>query len=143
MSILDVARLVVYRFHEKGLEIFLVNNDLKSDPDVWKLPNCDTLKLSDQLEEDQFIEIDIESGKSKAQKLIAIEGDWHNMPSIRGLVKHDIKLAKHIVKQALPGIDKGAFFAVKETVKKLMPEEYKAVKELKDVLIDRNSVKNI
>ncbi len=143
MSILDVARLVVYRFHEKGLEIFLVNSDLKSDPDVWKLPNCDTIRLSDQLEEDQFIEIDIDEGRSKAKRIIAIEGDWHTMPSIRGLVKHDIKLAKHMVKQALPGIDKGAFFGVKETVKKLMPEEYKALKELKDVLVDRNSVKNI
>lgn len=143
MSILDVARLVVYRFHEKGLEIFLVNSDLKADPDVWKLPNCDVVRLSDQLEEDQFIEIDIEEGKSSAKRLIAIEGDWHTMPSIRGLVKHDIKLAKDIVKKALPGIDKGAFFGVKETVKKLMPEEYKALKELKEVLVDRNSVKNI
>ena len=34
MSILDIARLVVYRFHEKGLEIFLVNSDLKHDPDI-------------------------------------------------------------------------------------------------------------
>lgn len=143
MSILDVARLVVYRFHEKGLEIFLVNSDLKNDPDVWKLPNCDTAKLSTKLEEEDFIEIDIEGAESKAQRLIAVEGDWHTMPSIRGLVKHDIKIAKNIVKEALPGIDKGAFFAVKEVVKKLMPEEYKAVKELKDVLVDRNSVKNI
>ena len=143
MSILDVARLVVYRFHEKGLEIFLVNSDLKSDPDVWKLPNCDTIKLSTKLEQEDFIEIDIEGKDCKAQRLIAVEGDWHTMPSIRGLVKHDIKIAKSIVKEALPGIDKGAFFAVKEVVKKLMPEEYKAVKELKDVLVDRNSVKNI
>ncbi len=142
MSILDVARLVVYRFHEKGLEIFLVNSDLKAIPDVWKLPNCDTVKLSDKLDEEDFIEIDIE-GEGDSSRLIAVEGDWHTMPSIRGLVKHDIKIAKNMVKEALPGIDKGAFFAVKEVVKKLLPEEYKAVKELKDVLIDRNSVKNI
>jgi len=86
MSILDVARLVVYRFHEKGLEIFLVNSDLKSDPDVWNLPNCDTIKLSDQLEDDQFIEIDIEEGKSQAQRLIAIEGDWHTSRKRRSSV---------------------------------------------------------
>lgn len=143
MSILDVARLVVYRFHEKGLEIFLVNSDLKNDPDVWKLPNCDTLKLSDKFETNDIIEIDIEEGKSQASRLIAVEGDWHTMPSIRGLVKHDVKVVKSMVKEALPGIDKGAFFAVKEVVKKLMPSEYKAVKELKDVLVDRNSIKNI
>lgn len=143
MSILDIARLVVYRFHEKGLEVFLVNSDLKNDPDVWNLPNCDTVCLADKFEEEDFIEIDIEEGKSQAKRLIALEGDWHTMPSIRGLVKHDVKLAKNMVKEALPGIDKGAFFAVKEVVKKLMPEEYMAIKELKDVLVDRNSVKNI
>lgn len=143
MSILDIARLVVYRFHEKGLEVFLVNSDLKNDPDVWKLPNCDTVRLADKFENEDFIEIDIEEGKSQANRLIALEGDWHTMPSIRGLVKHDVKLAKNMVKEALPGIDKGAFFAVKEVVKKLMPEEYKAIKELKEVLVDRNSVKNI
>lgn len=142
MSILDIARLVVYRFHEKGLEIFLVNSDLSKDPDIWKLPNCDTDKLNVQLEEDDFIEIDIE-GQSPANKIIAVEGDWHTMPSIRGLVKHDVKIVKSMVKEALPGLDKGAFFAFKEVVKKAMPDEYKALRELKDVLIDRNSIKNI
>ena len=142
MSILDIARLVVYRFHEKGLEIFLVNSDLTKDPDVWKLPNCDTDRLNVQLEEDDFIEIDIE-GQSQANKIIAVEGDWHTMPSIRGLVKHDVKIVKSMVKEALPGLDKGAFFAFKEVVKKAMPDEYKALRELKDVLIDRNSIKNI
>ena len=142
MSILDVARLVVYRFHEKGLEIFLVNSDLKNDPDVWKLPNCDTEKIDHKLQNEEFIEIDID-GNTPAKKLIAVEGDWHTMPSIRGLVKHDVKIVKSMVKDALPGIDKGAFFAVKEVVKKLLPEEYAAIRELKDVLVDRNSVKNI
>lgn len=142
MSILDVARLVVYRFHEKGLEIFLVNSDLKNDTDVWKLPNCDTEQLVHKFEGDDIIEIDI-TGETPANRIIAVEGDWHTMPSIRGLVKHDIKMAKSMVKEALPGIDKGAFFAFKEVVRKLMPEEYNALKELKDVLVDRNSVKNI
>ncbi len=142
MSILDVARLVVYRFHEKGLEIFLVNSDLKNDPDVWKLPNCDTDKLPTKFEQEDIIEIDI-TGETPANRLIAVEGDWHTMPSIRGLVKHDIKIAKSMVKEALPGIDKGAFFAFKEVVKKLMPEEYQAVRELKEVLVDRNTIKNI
>ena len=142
MSILDVARLVVYRFHEKGLEIFLINSDLKNDPEVWKLPNCDTSKLIEKFNNEDFIEIDIDN-KSEARKIIALEGDWHTMPSIRGLIKHDVKVVKNIVKEALPGIDKGAFFAFKEVVRKTMPAEYSALKELKDILIDRNSVKNI
>lgn len=142
MSILDVARLVVYRFHQKGLEIFLVNSDLENDPDVWRLPDCDLQQVEDRLEQNDFIEIDIEEGNERG-RLLAVEGDWHNMPSIRGLIKHDIRVAKELVKDVFPGIDKGSFFAFKEGAKKMMPGEYKALKELKDVLTDRNTIQNM
>ncbi|MFT4565270.1 MAG: hypothetical protein ACI9FN_000221 [Saprospiraceae bacterium] len=142
MSILDVARLVVYRFHQKGLEIFLVNSDIENDPDVWRLPDCDRAKFEKQLEEGDFIEIDLEE-EGRSGQIYAVEGDWHTMPSIRGLIKHDVKVAKSLVKEALPGIEKGAFFAFKEGVKQTMPSEYKALKELKEILIDRNTVSNI
>ena len=141
MSFLNFARLVVYRFHEKGLEIFLVNSDLASDPDVWKLPECCMNKVSEQLDDNDFIEVPVEEGSQA--RLIAVEGDWHNIPSIRGLVKHDIKIVKKLVKDAIPGIEKGAFFAFKEGVKKVLPSEYKAMKELKEILVDRNSLKNM
>ena len=39
MSVLDLARVVVYRFHEKGLEFFLINADLDEDPQAWKIPD--------------------------------------------------------------------------------------------------------
>ncbi len=142
MSILDVARLVVYRFHQKGLEIFLVNSNIENDPDVWRLPDCDTDGISQKLSDHDVIELDIEDGRP-GQRLLAVEGDWHTIPSMRGLVKHDIKVAKSIAKDMLPGLEKGAFFAFKEGVKKTMPEEYKALKELKDILVDRNTIKNI
>lgn len=142
MSILNVARLVIYRFHQKGLEIFLVNSDLENDPDVWRLPDCNRDKLTTQIDIDEIIEIDL-ADDGVAGRIVAVEGDWHTMPSIRGLIKHDVKVAKSLVKEALPGIEKGTFFAFKEGIKKTMPAEYKALKELKDVLIDRNTVKNI
>lgn len=142
MSILDAARLVVYRFHQKGLEIFLVNSDIENDPDVWRLPDCNSTEVSERLKTNDFIEVEITEGQP-GQRLVAVEGDWHTIPSIRGLVKHDIKVAKSLAKDLVPGIEKGAFFAFKEGVKKTMPEEYKALKELKEILIDRNTVKNI
>jgi hypothetical protein len=138
MSILDFARLVVYRFHEKGLEVFLIKNNLESDPEVWKLPDLDMERLRNSQSSDEYIELNIEG-----EKLIAIEGDWHNIPSIRGLLKHDVKVVKHLVKEAVPGIEKGAFVAFKESVKKLMPKEYKAIKELKEILIESNSIRNL
>ena len=117
MSVLDLARIIIYRFHEKGLEIFLINSEIKQDNDIWK--------------------------HGRTIKTFAIEGDWHDIPSIRGMLKHDVKLVKSIVKENLPGSEKGAYFAIKEAVRKVMPQEYKAIKELKEILFDRNSVTNI
>lgn len=142
MSILDSARVIIYRFHEKGLEIFLINNEMEKDADIWRIPQG----LVEQWQEHgkQIIDLDtIEDENGQAIKTIAIEGDWHDIPSIRGMLKHDIKLIKSIVKENLPGSEKGAYFAVKEAFKKVLPQEYKALKELKDILFDRNTVTNI
>lgn len=138
MSFIDLARLVVYRFHEKGLEVFLINSDLQNDPDVWKFPNLDETKINELLKSGETIEVEVDG-----EKLVAIEGDWHNIPSIRGLVRHDVKVVKSLVKDAVPGIEKGAFVAFKESVKKLMPEQYNALKELKEILLESNSIRNI
>lgn len=144
MSVLDVARVVIYRFHEKGLEIFLINNDMKEDADVWNLPQgfAEKLKHSSCFKNVISLDSDNEMDENTI-KTVAIEGDWHDIPSIRGMLKHDIKLVKSIVKENLPGSEKGAFFAIKEAFKKVMPQEYVALKELKDILFDRNSVTNI
>jgi hypothetical protein len=144
MSVLDLARVIIYRFHEKGLEIFLINNDMETDQDIWQIPQglSETIREKGHLK--NIIDLDVtvdENGRSI--KTLAIEGDWHDIPSIRGMLKHDVKLVKAIVKENLPGSEKGAYFAVKEAFKKVMPHEYKALKELKDVLFDRNSVTNI
>lgn len=144
MSVLDLARVIIYRFHEKGLEIFLINNEMEKDQDIWQIPQG----LSDSIREKghlkNIIDLDtIEDENGRTIKTLAIEGDWHDIPSIRGMLKHDVKLVKAIVRENLPGSEKGAYFAVKEAFKKVMPHEYKALKELKDVLFDRNSVTNI
>jgi hypothetical protein len=142
MSVLDLARIIIYRFHEKGLEIFLIPNDLENDKDVWKIPEG----FGEQLEKwkDKIIDLDESPNvDGKRVRNLAIEGDWHDIPSIRGMIKYDIKLVKSVVKENLPGSERGAFVAVKEAFKKVLPHEYKAIKELKDVLFDRNSVTNI
>ncbi len=144
MSVLDLARVIIYRFHEKGLEIFLINNEMDKDQDIWQIPQGLSESIREKGHLKNIIDLDTmvdENGKTV--KTLAIEGDWHDIPSIRGMLKHDVKLVKAIVKENLPGSEKGAYFAVKEAFKKVMPHEYKALKELKDVLFDRNSVTNI
>jgi hypothetical protein len=144
MSVLDLARVIIYRFHEKGLEIFLISNEMKKDSDIWKIPQGLSGHLDENCDIKNIINLDTtvdENGRNI--KTLAIEGDWHDIPSIRGMLKHDVKLVKAIVRENLPGSEKGAYFAVKEAFKKVMPHEYKALKELKDILLDRNTVTNI
>lgn len=143
MSILDFTRIALYRIHEKGFEVFLINSDLKNDPDVWHLPVASGAELNQSFDHRDIIEIDLDPDQGNGTKLIAIEGDWHNVPSIRGMIRHDVKVVRSLVKETIPGIEKGAFVAIKESMKKLMPEEYKALKELKEIIIDRNTIRNI
>jgi len=147
MHVLNQVRIIVYRFHEKGLEIFLVNNDLGNDPDVWQIPEGEArTKLQSVVStgRDQVIELDpYKDADGNMIQTIAIEGDWHDIPSIRGMIKYDIKLLKSKLKEAIPELEKGGFFAIKEALKKVIPNEYAALKELKDILWDRNVLRNI
>jgi len=144
MSVLDLARVVVYRFHEKGLEFFLVNPDLDQDPDAWKIPDGQMHGDISQFSHNGIMLDHSNSDDQPAARTIAIEGDWHDIPSIRGIIKHDVKRVKRKIKQVVPATsDKGAFVSFKDTVKKVMPEEYAVLKEIKDIIVDRNSIMNM
>ncbi len=135
MSILNIARLIIYRCHQKGFELFLIEDELAENPDVWKLPEIDMIQHS--CDDCESIELECE------EKMIAIEADWHNIPSIKGLLRNDVKVVKSIVKETIPGIENGKFVAFKEVVKKAMPEEYKALKELKEIILEKKTINNI
>ncbi len=143
MSVLDVARVIIYRFHEKGLEIFLVSSDMENDPDIWKLPKG-SFKSGSLNTYAESIDLDISKDEQgRTIKTLALEGEWHDIPSIRGMLIHDVKLVKSKIIEVAPEMEKGGFFAVKEAFKKVMPEEYKVLKELKSILRDRNLTKYI
>lgn len=144
MSTLDKVRFIIYRCHEKGLEIFLVNSDLNNDPDIWNIPHGVSLKTGLEIDENKLIELDPSMDEDgNLTRAYAIEGDWHDIPSIRGMIKHDIKLVKSKVKEVLPDAEKGTYFAMKEAFKKVLPHEYAALKELKDIIMDRNMLRNL
>ena len=143
MNVFDKARIIIYRFHEKGLEVMLVNPELNSDPEVWKLP-AGTTEQKFMSNSESIIELDpIDGVNGEAIQTYAIEADWHEVPSVRGIIKHDVKRVKSKIKEVLPGVEKGTYFVVKEAFKKVMPDEYNALEELKDILLDRNLVTNI
>ncbi|MEM9547471.1 MAG: hypothetical protein AAGA77_15940 [Bacteroidota bacterium] len=143
MNVLDTVRVIIYRFHEKGLEIFLVNSDLENDPDIWKLPKGNINAATNSSYKDSIQLESQQDGEGREVKTLAVEGEWHDIPSLRGMLRHDVKLVKSKLLEVAPEMEKGGFFAVKEAFKKVMPEEYKALKELKSILRDRNLTKYI
>jgi len=135
MSVLDSIRLIIYRFHEKGLEVFMIDQD-----DV-----CCCLPAKYLLDEEKNKLIELEPVDLDGQKLTtyAIEGDWHEIPSIRQLIKHDVKAVAGKVLEKTSDVERGTYIAIKEAIKRSMPHEYGLLKELKDILLDRNLVRNI
>lgn len=144
MNVFDHARLIIYRMHEKGLEIFLVHPGLVEEGEFWSLPDAQIDKEKWEKLLSQSIELDpVQDAEGRMLKAVAVEGDWHDMPSLRNLVQHDVNFVKTKIKSAIPELDQGAFFAIKEAFKKVLPQEYQFLKELKDVLLEQNLVKSI
>ena len=144
MNVFDNIRVIVYRFHEKGLEIFLVNTGLEEEN--WRIPFSEIAKYPEKDLEvgHQFIELEADQHPDGTKSITcAIEGDWHDIPSIRKLLKEDIKLVTSKIAKVVPELEKGTYFAIKEAFKKVMPNEYKALHELKDILLHRNMLKNL
>ena len=90
-----------------------------------------------------MIELEPINKDGVSDKVLAIEGDWHEIPSIRAMIKDDVRIVANHVIQKLPEIEEGTYYTVKEAFKKVLPEEYASLKELKDILIDRNQAKYI
>ncbi|MEP7267750.1 MAG: hypothetical protein ABI844_08990 [Saprospiraceae bacterium] len=133
-EILNHFRFVFYRFHDKGLEFFLVR-----DNDQWKLPSGITKDASNRFFNKEGKMIELESNQIDQIKNLAVEADWHDLPSIRGLIKHDIQR----VEEEIQKLEEGAYITAKEAFKQVLPHEYALLKELKDILFDRNLTSNI
>ncbi len=140
MSVLDHVRVCIYRINQKGLEIFLVNTGAEE----WQIPKGKIGTATKNLDvNSDMIELEPINKDGVPGKVLAIEGDWHEIPSIRAMIKDDVRIVANHVIQKLPELEEGAYYTVKEAFKKVMPEEYASLKELKDILIDRNQAKYI
>jgi hypothetical protein len=137
--------VIIYRIREKGLEVFLVNPSMPADGscETSQMPSA---QISAQLMAAGGIELDAftcENGNER--KAIAIEADWHDIPSLRALMYEDYRVAKEKAKQHIrnlvPDMDKGAYVVVKDAFKRVMPEQYAFLKELKDIITEKNQTK--
>jgi predicted NUDIX family NTP pyrophosphohydrolase len=139
--------VIIYRVKDKGLEVFLVNNVSPGEAEQWQTISTGTGAQA-KLLQSNAIELDPTTDENgKVTHTIAIEADWHDIPSLRALMYEDYRVAKEKAKMKLmyflPDIENGTYFAVKEAFKKIAPNQYVALKELKDILLEKNQTANI
>ena len=141
----EQTNLVVYRLRRQGLEVLLVPDETAAEQG-WSLPQAgDSDKIRIIVEEDEVIELDpVELPDGLLEQAYAVEADWHDIPSLKSILKHDLKFVKSTVKQMVPNMmQQGTFFAVKEAFKRVLPHQYRQLRELKDIIRDRNSTGSI
>lgn len=128
MGIRKKASLIIYRFRERGLEVFLTKQS-----DAWGLPGGDLSPQSDQ----ELIEL--EPGEDKTEA-VAVEGDWHEIPSLKQMLyQESSELADKVM-----DIEHGTFLTIKDALKEhLSTSQVQFLRELRDVITDRNSVRDI
>ncbi len=127
--------LIIYRFRERGLEVFLTNDP--DDATQWRIPEGE---VSQSVVEDRMIELDpVEQSNGATKTAYAVEGDWHDIPSLKHMLYEDAVQLKETIKD----METGTFVVLKDAFKKVMPHQYQFLKELKDILTDRNSVKDL
>jgi len=131
------VNLIIYRFRERGLEIFLVNDP--EEKDNWALPQSD--RQSDPMNyADEMISLDpVQQADGDLEEGWAVEGDWHEIPSLKSMLYEDAMQLKEKIKD----MEKGTYLHLKDALKKVLPHQYEMLKELKDILSDRNSVKDL
>ncbi len=138
--------VIIYRVNEKGLEVFLVNGN-DHELENWNPCTADD-SMHSQLRKANCIELEpFTNAAGETRQAVAIEADWHDIPSLRALIYEDYRVAKEKAKNKLlhllPDVEKGAYFAVKEAFKKVLPEQYAFLKELKDVILEKNQAKYV
>lgn len=137
MNLREKVRLIIYRFRERGLEIFLI-----PDEDQWLIPEGPDAqgKADILMQQDKLIALDpVTKADGETEQAWAVEGDWHDIPSLKAMLYEDAVA----LSEKLSEMEHGTFVAIKEAFKKVMPHQYKLLKELKEVLVDRNLTRNI
>ena len=136
MDIRDKLHLVIYRVRERGLEIFVRDDADAAEQLTLPEGNADfDLAELERLRE-EIIALDEGETGEDAERGIAIEADYHDIPSLKGLLLEDARALKRRLSE-----EEGTFVAVKEVAKRLLPGQYKLLSELRDILVDRNSTK--
>lgn len=137
--------VLIYRVKNSGLEVFMVNHP---ELDGLQMPKGSVFSEEKELSGCPVLHLEpFEMDGGEMRKAIAVEADWHQIPSLRALIREDFEVAKDKLKSRLfgflPSMELGGYVAVKEAFKKVAPEQYAFLKELKDIVLEKNSVISI
>jgi hypothetical protein len=135
MDLRKKANLIIYRFRERGLEVFLVNNESSNN---WELPQGDRPTAEESRE---VIELDrVNTAADQEEEGYAVEGDWHEIPSLKSMLYEDAQ----VLKEKFKDIENGAYVTIKDALQHILPDhQYRFLKELKDILRERNSIRDL
>ena len=147
MQVKEKMDVIIYRVRESGLEVFLVNHG-ENDAENGALTTPESEESNPQRFPAHSIQLDtVTNALGEARNAIAIEADWHEIPSLRALMYEDYRVAKEKaklhLKNLLPDFEKGTYVAVKEAFKRVLPEQYAFLKELKDIVSEKNQGKSV
>ena len=141
MSLREKVNLFIYRYAEKGLEIFLMKSE---DEDLLHLPNSsgNIAPIQQIGKEKSLIQLDETTNpEGNIEINVAFEAEYHEIPSLKHLLKSDMNFVADKIIHMLPDSEKGRFIALKEAIKKMRPHQNQALKELKDILVEKNLTK--
>lgn len=132
------AGLLLYRQRSEGLEVYLVPGDDNSlqMPESFSLEHhealetfCDNLEktLGIRVEVEQLTELDLVKCMVSGREFLAyaLETDWEKLPETSKRYK-------------FVQVNKGAYYAVKDAFKRVMPAQYAMLKELVEIVSSRN-----
>lgn len=112
------------------------------EEDNWAFPQGDLQEKTEENPDDmdKMIALDpVQQADGDLEEGWAVEGDWHEIPSLKSMLYEDAMQLKEKIK----GMEKGTYVLLKDALKKVLPHQYEMLKELKDILTDRNSVKDL
>lgn len=135
MGLRKKVSLIIYRFREQGLEVFLTQP--ANEEGLSFVEGGGGLK---EVEQDELITLDaVQEADGAVEEAVAVEADWHEIPSLKSMLVNDAVS----IKEKLKEMDEGMFMSIKDALKTALPHQYAFLKELKEVLTDRNSIRNL
>jgi len=152
------AGLLMYRYGKQGVEVFLVNEPTTptTENNAWRIPNGKVnidensfraaqrefmRETGVEPEIEEFIDLDcVECQDGKVKAYAFEENSVADLPFNKILTTESPLRLRRKHKML---VEKGAWFCAKEAAKKVFPGEVELIKELIEVLADRNQARYI